>query len=753
MMNEFIYIKNARTHNLKNISLKIPKNKIVVFTGVSGSGKSSLVFDTIYIEAQRQLIDTFSSFARARLPKLSKPPLDEIKNISTAIVIDQKKVNSSPRSTIGTLTGINDYLKLLFSKWGNRYLGPPFLFGFNHPKGMCPDCKGIGEKIKIDITKLIDLKKSLKEGAINHPDYNVGGWNWEELINMKLFNVDKKLRDFSEKELNNFLYANEILIEKKSGEKIYSKKFEGIVKKLEKLYLNKSLNGLNNLKKGTYQKYFIRTECDSCQGTRLNETVRSIKINGKNIAEISNMELTTLSEFLGSIEGEIKTPIIQKIQKILSNLVKIGVGYLSLNRSIKSLSGGESQRVKIAKQLNCDLVNIMYILDEPSIGLHPKDIGKLIKILEELKEKDNSVFVIEHDFKIIKNADYIIDLGPKAGNLGGEIIYTGNFKDMKNSGGLTAKYLNEKKKIAHKRKKWKTSFEIKNANLHNLKNFSTKIPKGVLTCVTGVAGSGKSSLINEIFTKENKNVILIDQSPISKSSRSNSATYLRIFDLIREEFAKANNVNPSLFSFNSKGACPKCNGSGIINYDLSFLEEIKTTCDLCNGKRYTLEALKFKYNNKNIFEVLNMTINEIKDFFKNPEIKRRLQILCEVGLEYLELGQPLSTLSGGECQRIKLASELHKKGNIYVMDEPTTGLHMADIDKLLKIIKKLTDNGNTVVVIEHNLDVVKYADWIIDLGPDGGSKGGELLFEGTPEELIENKQSYTGKYLKKYLMR
>lgn len=743
-----IIIKNAKTHNLKDVSLEIPKKRLVVFTGVSGSGKSSLVFDTIYTESQRQLIETFSSFARARMPKLSKPPVEEIRNISTAIVIDQKRMGTNLRSTVGTATEIYTYLRLLFSRCGDTFIGPSFLFGFNHPLGMCPDCKGLGKQIKVDINLLLDKDKTIREGAITHPDHKVGGWNWREMMVMNLFDVDKIIKDFSEIELHDLLYAKAIPIEKKHGAGTYSKHFEGIARRLERVYVGKAKEELSQERKDAYQRYFTYSDCDSCHGSRINEPARRIKVNGKTIPELVNMELTELDIFLASVKGDIARPMVQKMRQILSHLIEIGVGYLSLNRSVSTLSGGESQRVKMARQLDCDLVDMMYILDEPSIGLHPRDINKLIDMLVRLKEKGNTVFVVEHDPAIIKCAEHIIDIGPKAGSLGGTIIYSGTFPGLLKSNGLTAEYLNKKETVQYIRKEWQDYIEIKNATLHNLKNISTKIPKGVLTCITGVAGSGKSSLINDVFIKLNQAAVIIDQSAIGKSSRSNPATYIGVFDLIRREFARATNAHPSLFSFNSKGACPKCKGLGMICYEMSFMDEVKVVCDECNGKRYIEEVLTLKYKNKNIADILHTTVQELVNYFEDQEIKRRLGVLCEVGLEYLELGQPLNTLSGGECQRIKLASELHKKGNIYVMDEPTTGLHMADIDKLMRIIKRLVENRNTVVVIEHNLDIIKHADWVIDLGPEGGSKGGEILFEGTPENLVLCDNGYTGKYLR-----
>jgi excinuclease UvrABC ATPase subunit len=747
MNQDKIIIKKAATHNLKNVSIDIPKNMVVVFTGVSGSGKSSLVYDTIYTEAQRQLIETFSSFARARMPKLSKPDVDEIHNLSTAIVIDQKGMGRTLRSTVGTATEIYTYLRLLYSRCGDRFIGPSFYYGFNHPLGMCPECKGLGKRIKIDASRIIDPDKTLREGAIDHPDYRVGAWNWREMMAIDLFNVDKKLRDYSEKELNDLLYAKGIPVERKHGVSVYTKNYEGIVHKLERLNLGKEVEDLSEERKDAYEKYFVYSDCDSCKGTRINEQARSVKVNGKTIPEVVNMELTDLCVFLGTVEGDVAAPMVEKMRQMLSHLIDIGVGYLSLNRPVATLSGGESQRVKMARQLDCSLTGLMYILDEPSIGLHPRDTGKLIDLLRKLRDKGNSVFVVEHDPEVILAADYVIDVGPRAGTHGGEIVYAGEVAGLKESGGLTGKYLGERTGAKMQRKKWGEAIEIKNASLHNLKNVSTKIPKGVLTCITGVAGSGKSSLINDVFIKENKEAVIIDQAPVGRTSRSNPATYIEVFGLIRKEFAAATGADPGLFSFNSKGACPKCAGLGTVSVEMSFLDEVRITCDLCQGKRYTSEVLELKHKDKNIYDVLNMTIEQAKDFFDSHETKRRLQVLCDVGLGYLEIGQPLSTLSGGEAQRIKLATELHKKGSVYVMDEPTTGLHMADIETLLGIIKKLVARDNTVVVIEHNLDVIRQADWIIDLGPEGGNRGGEIIFEGTPEDLAKCEKSHTGRCL------
>lgn len=747
----YVAIKGARTHNLKNLSLTIPKKKVVIFTGVSGSGKSSLVFDTIYTEAQRQLVETFSSFARRRLPKLSRPDVDEISNISTAIIIDQKRMGSNMRSVVGTATEINSYLRLLYSRCGDKFIGPSFYFGFNHPEGMCKNCKGLGKKIEIDANLMINWTKSIREGAINHPDFKVGGWNWREMMAIELFDVDKKIENFSKEELNNFLRAKGIPVQKNHGAGIYTKNYEGVISRLERLYLNKAQEELSSARRNAYNKYFVSVDCRNCNGSRLNERARSVVINKKNIAEISEMELTELDAFLSSVEGDVAKPLVIKIRQILSHLIEIGVGYLSLNREVSTLSGGESQRVKMARQLDCNLVDMIYVLDEPSIGLHAKDVEKLIQMLFKLKDKGNSVFVVEHDPEIIKTAEWIIDIGPRAGINGGNLIYSGNYEELLKSEGITGKFLTRKNIRLFNNKVFTDFFELHNVNANNLKNISVKIPKGALTCVSGVAGSGKSSLIHHCFVKKYKDSIVVDQNPIMGSIRSNPATFIGVFDYIRKEFALASNAEPSLFSFNSKGACPKCKGKGYIEMEMSFLDDIKLLCDDCEGRRYTDEALIYKYKSKNIYEILNMTVEQAANFFSSYEILKRLKILSEVGLDYLQLGQPLSTLSGGEAQRLKLAAELHKKGNIYIMDEPTTGLHPADIEKLINIINQLTQRNNTVIVIEHNLDIISKADWIIDLGPEGGSKGGNVIFEGYPKDLISCQNSFTGKYLNKFL--
>jgi len=752
MNRQHIIIEGARLHNLKNISLEIPKQKLVVFTGVSGSGKSSLLFDTIYTEAQRQLIETFSTFARARLPKLSRPDVDEIFNLSTPIVIDQKRMGNNLRSTVGTATEINTYLRLLYSRFGKPFIGPSFYFSFNHPEGMCPNCHGLGKKVKIDLDMLLDRNKSIREGGIVHPEFKVGGWLWREMLSIDLFDVDKKLKDFSEKEMNLLLYTEPIPITKKHGAGTYSKNYEGFARRLERHITERAEDESTESEKNIYKKYLIYSDCTVCKGTRLNSRALSINLKGKNLGEICEMELTEVAEYLKTITNEKAIPVMRKAQNLLQHLIDIGVGYLSLSRNVSTLSGGESQRVKMARQLDCNLVDLMYILDEPSIGLHPRDIKRLLTLMKKLRDKGNSVFIVEHDPEIIKSAEWIIDIGPNAGQHGGELIYSGELSGIRNTNSITGKYLYGNNRKIHHRKDPAGYISIENANINNLKNVSVKIPKGVLTCVTGVAGSGKSSLINHWFIENHPEAIVIDQSPIGRTSRANPATYTGVFDFVRKEFANTSGVDASLFSFNSKGACQKCNGQGFISLELHFLDAINTVCDECNGSRYKEDVLILTYKNKNITEVLDMTINQALLFFNNQQITKRLQMLQDVGLGYLKLGQSLSTLSGGESQRLKLAAELHKDGHIYVMDEPTTGLHMSDIERLYGVIKSLIDKNNTVIIIEHNLDIIQSADWIIDMGPEGGKMGGEVIFQGLPEDLIHEERSHTGKYLKQIML-
>lgn len=746
-----IIISGAKTNNLKNISLSIPKDKLVVFTGVSGSGKSSLLFYTIYTEAQRQLVETFSTFARARLPRLSRPDVEDIKNLSTAIVIDQKKMGNNSRSTVGTATEIISYLRLLFSRFGLPFIGPSFYFSFNHPEGMCQSCQGIGKKARVNLNLLLDRSKTIREGAITHPEWKVGGWNWREIISIGLFDVNMPLEQLSPSEMDMLLYTEPIPVQKEHGSTVYAKHFEGIARRMERLAMEKAEEQAATDHKNAYQKYFDNITCDKCNGTRINQRARSVIISGMSLDQLCDLELIDLAAFLTKIVEQEAQPLVTKCQFLLEQLIEIGVGYLTLNRNVSTLSGGESQRVKTARQLDCNLVDLLYVMDEPSIGLHPRDTDRLLKLLKRLRDRGNSVFVVEHDPDIIRAAEWIVDVGPKAGRGGGSVIYNGPADRFNNTGSITEDFLKLKPKPAYQRIKAKQCIYLDRITLNNLKNVSVKIPKGVLTCVTGVAGSGKSSLINNYFVQNYPEAIVIDQSPIGRSSRANPATYIGLFDLIRKEFAAETGQSASLFSFNSTGACPKCNGQGILTLDLHFLDAAKTVCDQCNGSRYQQDILDLKCREKSIAEVLDLSVDSALEFFSARKITKLLKMMQEVGLGYLKLGQSLSTLSGGESQRLKLASELHKEGNIYVMDEPTTGLHMSDIARLYNIIKNLTEQDNTVIVIEHNLDLIRLADWIIDMGPEGGKMGGEVIFQGVPEDLVKHPRSHTGRYLQEVL--
>jgi excinuclease UvrABC ATPase subunit len=749
-----IMIRGAREHNLKNINLDIPKNQIVVFTGVSGSGKSSLVYDTICAEAQRQLIETFSSFARRRLPKISKPDVDDIQNLSTAILIDQKRLGTTLRSTVGTVTEIYTYLRVLFSRAGEPFIGFSDSYSFNNPQGMCTTCQGLGKEMVINLKEIIDPERSVRDGAVIYPGFKRGGYFWRIMTSCGFFDPNKPVREFTEQELYNLLYMEAAPFTGIHNGAEYQTSHEGVITKLKKTFAD------HDEDENAYTRFFSYRTCKDCGGSRINEKARSVRINGKGISDLVFLELPELLKFLETVKGPVADPMVRKMCTSIRNLIDIGAGYLSLHRPVATLSGGESQRVKMASQLDINLVGLMYILDEPSIGLHPADISKLSGMLRNLRDRGNSVLVVEHDTQIMAGADHIIEIGPEAGTGGGHVLFQGTFERLAESDTPTGIWLrktgdgrpdsgNGGENAADWRNENKSgSFIIENACSNNLKNLTVRIPKGKFVCVTGVAGSGKSTLIHQEFLSRYPDTIVIDQSPVGRSSRSTPLSYVEIFDSVRKEFARANNQPASLFSFNSEGACPKCNGLGIIKLEMSFLDDVRMVCDECNGRRYRESVLSMKYKGAGIDEVLRMTVGEALQLFDQPDIRRKLNILEEVGLGYLELGQPLSTLSGGEAQRIKLANELHKKGHTYVMDEPTTGLHMADIDRLMGIIHRLAGKGNSVIVIEHNTDVIRQADWIIDMGPAGGSRGGYILAEGTPAIIADNQSSLTGKYLR-----
>jgi excinuclease UvrABC ATPase subunit len=744
---EYIRIRGARENNLKNVSLDIPKRKITIFTGVSGSGKSSIVFDTIGAEAQRQLNETFSMFIRNRLPRVSQPEADAIENLSTSIVIDQKRLGGNSRSTMGTITDISAVLRLLFSRLGQPHAGFSNAFSFNDPAGMCPECNGLGKKVEVDLEKFLDLSKSLNEGAILFPTFAVGSWYWKAYTFSGMLDNDKKLEDYSEEEMHMLLYGKGTYESNYNG-MMFETKYEGLIDKFNRLYIQKDSSEISEKTIKKAERFLRYGSCPACKGARLNRKALDCRIKGMNIAEMSALEVSELVGIIREIHDPVSKPMIDTLTERLEHLVDIGLGYLSLDRETGTLSGGESQRIKMVKHLNSSLIDITYIFDEPSIGLHPRDVHRLNELLQKLRDKGNTILVVEHDPDVIRTADHIVDVGPKAGVGGGEIVYSGDYSGLLKSETLTGRFINRNLAVKPAFRTPTGALKVKNAKLHNLKNVTVDIPTGVFTVVTGVAGSGKSSLINGVFLSQHPEAIVIDQSAVGTSIRSNPATYTGIMDDIRKLFGKTNKVSPSLFSFNSNGACPECQGLGFIFTDLAFLEPVKTVCETCEGKRFKPEVLEYKVNGKSITDVLDMPVEEALAFFKSKDIVHKLTAMNQVGLNYLTLGQPLSTLSGGECQRIKLAGELHKNGTIYVMDEPTTGLHMSDTGHLLEIIDHLVDQGNSVIVIEHNTEVMKHADWIIDLGPEGGHKGGQVLFEGTPADLMQSKESLTAEYLR-----
>jgi excinuclease UvrABC ATPase subunit len=744
MQQEFIEIRGASENNLKDVSLKIPKRQVTIFTGVSGSGKSSIVFDTIAAEAQRLLNDNFSMFVQNFLPHISQPAAEEIKNLSMAVIVDQKQLGGGSSSTVGTVTDISTALRLLFSRVGEPHIGYANLFSFNDPAGMCPECNGMGQKRSLDFEAAFDMTKSLNEGAILLPDYANEGWYLKIVLSSKLFDNDKKLSDYSEKELNDLYHGKKQKVELPGG---MGMNYEGVVDKFNQKYIIRDLKTMSERTQKSLEPFITMGPCSSCHGARISQKALSVRVEGHGIAELSSMQVDKLLEVVKTIKNPAAQSVLKVLEDRLSNLVEIGLGYLSLERHTDTLSGGESQRVKMVKHLNGSLVDVMYIFDEPSVGLHPRDVHRLNELLQRLRDRGNTVIVVEHDPQVIEAADHIVDVGPFAGTKGGTIMYEGTYSGLLASNTLTGQHLKDQLPIKTDVRTSTGKLEIKDAHANNLQHVDVDIPTGVFTVVTGVAGSGKSSLINQVFLKQHPDAIVVDQSPVGTSSRSNPATYTGIMDVIRKAFAKANKVDAGLFSFNSKGACENCKGAGMISMNLGFLDDAKSVCDVCEGHRFNAEVLKYKLDGKSISDVLQLTVSQAIDFFDAKEISNMLQSMNDVGLDYLTLGQPLSTLSGGECQRIKLASELHKKGSVYVLDEPTTGLHMSDIARLKTLIDRIVDQGNTVITIEHNVDIIRSADWIIDIGPEGGNKGGTIMFQGTPQELVKDKIALIAHYL------
>ena len=743
-----IVIQGLCQNNLKNISLEIPKGKLVVFTGVSGSGKSSIVFDAIAAEIQRQMNETYSAFVRGRMPKFEKPRADKIENLSASVVIDQTSLGGNVRSTVGTISDMYSALRLLYSRIGELHIGMPSYFSFNDPNGMCPECSGIGKVMTLDILPLIAEDKSLNEGMVDLPTFHVGNWYWKQYAESGLFDLDKKWRDYSEKERNLLLYG----AEEPGGDRV-SKQVEGIHNMMSRLLLKRDSSEMGETSAKRLASYVHPSECPLCHGKRLNAAALSCKVAGYSNNELCEMEFTELRNVLETITDPKGKSIADSLMLTLTRMIDIGLPYLSLNRESTTLSGGEAQRLKLVRHMGSALTGMTYIFDEPSTGMHPRDVHRMTKLLCSLRDKGNTILVVEHDKDVISIADEVIDIGPLAGRNGGEVLYQGSYEGLLGSGTLTGNAMQQKTPIKAVPRKPKEFLPVRNAAIHNLKNITVDIPLHVLTAVTGVAGSGKSSLIRDVFAeKYAEQVILVDQSPVTATGRSTPATFLGFFDEIRKRMGKENGVSAALFSFNSKGACPNCKGKGVITTELVFMDPVTITCEACGGSRYSDEALAYAYHGKNIVEILDMNAGEAETFFSDcPKIRKALHAMVEVGLSYLSLGQPLSTLSGGERQRVKLAKYLDQKGNIYVLDEPTTGLHASDIKKVMELLDGFVKRGNTVIVIEHNMDVVKLADYVIDIGPDGGSMGGEIVFTGTPQEMADHADTITAKYLRKSL--
>ncbi|NOW04544.1 excinuclease ABC subunit UvrA [Clostridium beijerinckii] len=747
MTREIIEIIHANENNLKNISVNIPKKEITIITGLSGSGKSSLIFDTLAAESQRMLNDTYSSYIQQLLPHYGRPNVEKINNLPVSIIIDQKKIGGNARSTVGTATDIYTLLRLLFSRIGKPFVGYSMNFSFNNTNGMCPHCQGLGVIKDIDIHKLIDFDKSLNDGAIKFPTFQPGGWRLSRYTESGYFDIEKPIKDYSDLELNTLLYEEEKAPDNPTINWHKTAKYVGLIPRIRSAFLEKDQNQY----KKEIEQIVDEQICPNCNGKRLNDAALSCKINNKSIGDCADMSISELNSFLQMINEPKVQTVIDDLLKRLNTLEEVGLDYLTLNRTTNTLSGGESQRIKMSKHLNSSLCDVLYIFDEPSIGLHPHDITGINKIFEGLKEKGNTVIIVEHDPDVIKIADHIIDMGPGSGGNGGNITFQGTYKELLNSDTATGNALFKKHNMTTSNKEFCNFYELNNANMFNLKNISIKIPKNALTIVTGVAGSGKSTLITHLFRNKYPNSILLDQKRIHTSSRSIIATYMGFFDKIRTIFGKANSKSPSLFSFIGEGSCPLCKGKGIIKTDLAFMDDVEETCELCEGTRYKQEISNYKYSGYTISDILNLSIDEALEIFIDKDLKNIFNTISEANLGYIKLGQSLDTMSGGELQRLKIAATLlNNTGEIYILDEPSTGLHESDIKKLIQVFNKLINKGKTVIILEHNLSIMCQADWIIDLGPLGGFNGGDLIYMGYPNGITRCTSSVTGKRLLEY---
>ena len=774
---DLIRVHGARVNNLKDVSVELPKRRLTVFTGISGSGKSSLVFSTIAAESQRLINETYSAFVQGFMPTLARPEVDVLDGLTTAIIVDQERMGADPRSTVGTATDANAMLRILFSRLGKPHIGPPSAFAFNiasvtasggitvqrgsktktekatytRTGGMCERCEGRGSVTDFDLSALYDDSKSLNEGALTIPGYSMDGWYGRIFRGCGFFDPDKPIRKFNKRELNDLLYKEPTKIKVEGINLTYS----GLIPQIQKSFLSKDRDAMQPHIGAFVDRAVTFTECPECGGTRLSEAARSSKIKKVSIADACAMQITDLAEWVRSLDEPSVAPLLAALQHTLDSFAEIGLGYLSLDRPSGTLSGGEAQRTKMIRHLGSSLTDVTYVFDEPTVGLHPHDVERMNNLLLQLRDKGNTVLVVEHEPEAIEIADHVVDLGPGAGTDGGEVMFEGPVKGLRDSGTITGRHLDDRATLKEAVREPSGKLEVRGADTHNLQNVDVDIPLGVLVVVTGVAGSGKSSLIQGSVSGRD-GVVSVDQTAIRGSRRSNPATYTKLLDPIRKAFAKANGVKPGLFSANSDGACPTCNGAGVIYTDLAMMAGVATTCEECDGKRFQAEVLEYEFGGKDISEVLAMPVAEAEEFFgdgeaQTPAAHKILTRLADVGLGYLSLGQPLTTLSGGERQRLKLATHMAEKGGVYVLDEPTTGLHLADVEQLLGLLDRLVEAGKSVIVIEHHQGVMAHADWIIDLGPGAGHDGGRIVFEGTPADLVADGSTLTGEHLAAYV--
>jgi excinuclease UvrABC ATPase subunit len=774
---DMIRVTGARENNLKDVDIEIPKRRLTVFTGVSGSGKSSLVFSTIAAESQRLINETYSAFVQGFMPTMARPDVDVLDGITTAIIVDQERMGGNPRSTVGTATDANAMLRILFSRLGQPHIGPQTAYSFNVPTrtasgamtvdkgkgerivvrnvvyhgGMCARCEGRGRVNDIDLAQLYDDTKSLNEGALRIPGYSMDGWYGRIFRGCGFFDPDKPIRKYTKKELGDLLHKEPTKIKVEGINLTYA----GLIPTIQKSMLSKDVDSLQPHIRAFVERVVTFTTCPDCDGTRLNEAARSSKIKGINIADACAMQITDLADWVGGLKEKSVAPLLTALQDTLESLVEIGLGYLSLDRPSGTLSGGESQRTKMIRHLGSSLTDVTYVFDEPTIGLHPHDVQRMNDLLLQLRDKGNTVLVVEHEPETIAIADHVVDLGPGAGTAGGTVCFEGTVQDLRKSGTITGRHLDDRAALKETVRPSSGKLPIRGATAHNLQNVDVDIPLGVLVVVTGVAGSGKSSLLHSSIP-DDAGVVAIDQAAIRGSRRSNPATYTGLLEPIRKAFAKANGVKPALFSANSEGACSNCNGAGVTYVELAIMSSIPVTCEDCEGKRFDASVLEYHFGGRDISEVLAMSVTEARQFFGDgeasiPAAHSILGRLADVGLGYLTLGQPLTTLSGGERQRLKLATQMAEKGDTYVLDEPTVGLHLADVAQLLSLLDRLVDSGRSVIVIEHNQAVMAHADWIIDLGPGAGHDGGRIVFEGTPADLVAARSTLTGQHLAAYV--